>query len=117
MRVRKRCETCGRPFLAIKDAQRWCQRRCFKRAYYIRVKSRNAELAKRLPGFACPLCHSLSQIPFDPLKNGTAFDSFICPYCGIPNKVMLAHNLDITFTLGNPGTVQYVISSAIISRI
>ncbi len=116
MYVKRNCNTCGREFFAIKDTQHWCQRRCFKRAYYVRIKARNLELARRRPSYRCPLCQNLSEISFDPIKNEDAFDNLVCPYCGMPHRVILSHQFDMTFAYGNPGTARFIISSAIVSQ-
>lgn len=84
------CETCGNPFVAIKSTQRFCQRKCFKRAYYLKQKKRAQEQAKnpQFPTKVCPICNHKEILKFDPIKFPKLFESFACPNCHVTNELI-----------------------------
>lgn len=117
MSIERKCKTCGANFYAIKDTQFFCSRRCFKKAYYYRNKDKIKEQNKRTPTFLCPVCHNESNLGFDPIRQEYMFDVYICPFCGIPRVTMLKQQIfNTNFVIGNNRTINFVISSAIISH-
>ena len=79
--IEKHCKTCEVKFNAIKEAQFFCSRKCFKRDYYKRNKVRQALLAKARPIFNCGDCGHKEEVPFDPVKNYSKFNEYKCPKC------------------------------------
>lgn len=86
MVIRKNCKTCGIEFDAIKDGQYFCCRKCFKRDYYKRNKTRLAILAKKRPTYKCPLCNHSEEVPFDPMKYPKKYTEYTCPNCNVPRQ-------------------------------
>lgn len=115
MYLERNCKICGEPFVAIKQTQLFCQRRCFKKDYYRRTKGRILELRNRRASYHCPHCFGMSSLLFDPSINEDAFRGYVCPWCGIPRQVLYDHQWDYTFVLGNSATARFVVSSAIVS--
>ena len=115
MQIPRECRVCGKDFLAIKQTQFFCCRKCFKKDYYQRTKAKLAEEAARRPVYNCPICEEATPIDFDPIKDEKSFDEMICPFCGIPRSVMYAHHTNPYFIIGNSMTAQFVVQSAIIS--
>lgn len=117
MRIPRKCKTCENEFLAIKETQLFCCRKCFKKDYYKKTKIRIAQESFRRPVYNCPICSNPSSVEFDPIKSPKEFYNLVCPYCGIPRKVMVEQHSNPGFVLGNSMTVQFVINSAIISSV
>ena len=82
MQVSRRCACCGHAFIAIKQKQFYCCRRCFKKAY------REAEKQKNLPHWKCPNCGRLTKLSFDPRKttNLEKWINVVCSECGCKNQ-------------------------------
>lgn len=115
MQIQRTCNTCGKPFNANKQTHFYCCRRCFKIAHWKKQKAERASCSPRYPTNECPHCGNVSQLQFDPIRKPKLFDAYACPFCGIPRRVIYDHQYDVTFMIGNPGTTQYVIQSAIMS--
>lgn len=115
MREQRKCKTCSAKFCAIKETQRFCSRKCFKRDYYIRTREGLAILGKQYPTYTCGLCGQGTPLDYDPVKKWKLFGGLICPFCGVPKNIVIKYQEERTFVLGNSRTVQYVVSSAIVS--
>lgn len=115
MKINRKCKICGTSFVAIKHTQYFCKRKCFKKDYYQRTKVKAAALKNKRPDYNCPHCGMATPLAFDPVKFPKLFNELICPFCGIPRQVLYDHRFDLSFTIGNPGTIQFVVSSAIVS--
>jgi len=81
MKILKNCKTCEVEFTAIKEAQYFCSRKCFKKDYYKRNKKRQEALDKLRPVYNCSACGKASEVPFDPVKNYSRYSEFKCPHC------------------------------------
>ena len=115
MKLKRKCKMCEKEFTAIKHTQFFCCRKCFKRDYYIRTKEKLEKERSKYPQFKCPLCEEKSSLMFDPIREEVAFDNHICPFCGIPREVTIEQENNTNFYVGNSFTIQFVISSAIVS--
>jgi hypothetical protein len=82
MRVEKNCEICNRSFIAIRENQHYCQRKCFKKAYYARRRAEDA-LKPKFPLISCQYCHNVFRMPFDPIKCPQQYNLWRCPSCEI----------------------------------
>lgn len=83
MQIARNCKVCNKKFTAIKSTQWFCQRKCFKRDYYLRKKEELAEDVRRpkYPSMNCAVCHIKSELDFDPVKNPKKFEEHKCPHC------------------------------------
>lgn len=93
MRINRTCKICGDPFSAIKVTQFFCSRKCFKKDYYVRTKSKIQE-AHQQPTFpikGCAFCQMKSMLSFDPLDNPQMFNAWACPNCGCTNQLVWEH--------------------------
>lgn len=117
MRIARKCKVCDVAFQAIKNTQLFCSRRCFKIDYSRRKKTEKAVENARVKvyDYACGICNRRSEMPFNPVKEQQRFAAYICPFCGIPRQTIWTHRYDSTFFFGT-GTVQYIVSSAIVSQ-
>lgn len=91
MKAIRKCKVCGNEFTAKKTTQFFCQRKCFKKDFYIRTKNRLQEIKDRGPNYPskeCGFCFKVSKLPFDPIKDFTKYNSWGCPYCGATNRMM-----------------------------
>ena len=90
MKLQRNCKVCNKSFTAIKETQRFCRRRCFKRDYYLRIRKRILEeLANPVfPEKKCAFCLQVSVLDFDPIKFPKLFNNFSCPNCNVPNTVV-----------------------------
>lgn len=109
MRIKRKCKICGKDFVAIKVTQFFCSRKCFKKDYYLRTKSRLSEQEHNpsYPTKKCCFCSEVSKLTFDPIKFPKLFDDWGCPFCGTTNKLVW-ENFD------NPNSRQ-IISQIIVS--
>lgn len=101
--MKRNCKVCGNPFMAIKVTQFFCNRKCFKRDYYLRVKGRLQDIEdKRLfPLKECNFCLQKSRLAFDPMDNKKMYDSWGCPFCGATNTLIWEHQ-------SNPNSYQII---------
>lgn len=90
MRIKRTCKICGDLFSAIKITQFFCSRKCFKRDYYLRTKSKANEedRKKKFPTKACSFCEVESQLTFDPIESPQDFRMWGCPHCGATNEMI-----------------------------
>ena len=90
MRIQRKCQICKTSFIAIKTTQLFCQRRCFKRGYYLRTKERLDREAAHpsYPQKMCSFCHKVSTLTFDPIKNEKGFNEWSCPFCYVTNRII-----------------------------
>lgn len=90
MQIARRCKICGKEFTAIKLTQFFCCRKCFKKDYYIRTKSRIRDMEQNpsYPSKQCGFCLKFSKMFFDPIKYPKMYDNWGCPYCGATNKII-----------------------------
>jgi hypothetical protein len=93
MRINRTCKICGDPYKAIKVTQFFCSRKCFKRDYYLRTKSRIQEREQHptYPIKKCGYCLVSSMLNFDPLDSPDMFNAWGCPACGATNKLVWEH--------------------------
>ena len=76
------CPTCGKEFVARKDINIFCQRKCFKKAYAAKMKEKAAK-ENKFPIYKCPKCKRITQLTFDPAKKFSPWLAFKCELCGI----------------------------------
>lgn len=109
MKVKRTCLVCNKPFIAIKETQKFDSRKCFKKDYYQRNKEKSNQegLHPKHPVKTCLFCKGVSEIKFDPILSPKLFNSWKCPYCQVTN-MMVWENQD------NPKSFQ-VISNLISS--
>lgn len=86
MKIPRVCKTCKREFLAQKNKQHYCSKKCFKKEYY---KRKRADLNNRYPVFQCKNCGVGTELSFDPLKDNVAWTSFKCPHCNPEKRILL----------------------------
>lgn len=93
MRINRTCKVCGKPFVAIKSTQFFCKRKCFKRDYYLRLKS-NEQDEKENPNYPikkCAFCEKTARLNFDPMENVKKFNAWACPHCHATNELIWEH--------------------------
>ena len=90
MRINRLCKVCGKPFTAIKTNQFFCNRKCFKKDYYVKSKIRlQDELGnQKFPSKHCDFCNTTTQLDFDPIKEPDLVTSWQCPKCNVNNKIL-----------------------------
>ena len=117
MKIKRNCEVCGVEFMAIKATQRYEKRACFKKAYQLRKKAEKAiETARpKVYDYSCAICNRRSEMSFSPVIEQKRFAEYVCPFCGVPRKVIWTHRYDATLSFGTR-TAQYVVQSAIASQ-
>lgn len=83
MKIERNCKVCTKKFTAIKSTQWFCQRKCFKRDYYLRKKEEMAEEVRRpkYPSMNCSVCNMRSELDFDPVRYPKRFEEHKCPHC------------------------------------
>ena len=93
MKIDRTCKICGNHFVAIKRTQFFCNRKCFKREYYVRSKNKEGDKAKNpsYPIKKCSFCEERSSLTFDPMKARDKFDGWECPHCHVSNKLVWEH--------------------------
>jgi len=90
MRIKRSCKICGKMFFAIKTNQFFCSRKCFKKDYYVRMKTKKEDEKNSLnfPVKKCNFCGKTHKLTFDPIKEPRLFNEAPCPECGVSNKLM-----------------------------
>jgi hypothetical protein len=120
MKINRTCKICGKGFVAIKITQFFCCRKCFKRDYYFRIRTKSQE-EKQNPHFPtkeCCFCLKTSRLSFDPKEHFQLYNAWGCPYCGATNKLIweyqenpnshqIIKNILITFQPQTLFTQQY----------
>lgn len=103
MKIQRNCKVCETPFLAIKETQQFCERRCFKRDYYLRTRRKMLEeLANpTFPKKKCDFCLETSVLDFDPIKFPKLFNNFKCLFCNVSNILVWTHS-------NNPNSHQII---------
>ena len=109
MRIKRTCKICGDEFSAIKTTQFFCSRKCFKRDYYLRTKSKivDTQLNPTYPIKKCSFCFESARLNFDPMRTPELFNAWGCPHCGATNQLIWEHQ-------NNPNSYQ-IISKLLIS--
>jgi len=78
MHLERVCKHCCGKFLAKKDKQWHCSRRCFKQHYYA---LKRLALLNSFPFYKCPKCERVTKLGFDPSKKIEHWVNFRCPWC------------------------------------
>lgn len=93
MKIKRICKICGVDFIAIKGTQFFHNRKCFKKDYYVRMKSKINDMAQHsdYPTKACSFCQVKAKLNFDPLDNPKLFNAWSCPACGCTNQLIWDH--------------------------
>ena len=73
--MEKICKTCGKKFKRKAFNQKYCCRKCFKKANYAFHKGE-----KKYPTYRCENCGKQIQLDFNPLCS-SQFERFRCPFC------------------------------------
>jgi hypothetical protein len=76
------CKTCQIEFRCTSAVQVFCNRKCFKKDYCIRVKRKQA-LLEKYPMIMCRYCCHEERLTFDPLKFAYKYQQWRCPECSI----------------------------------
>lgn len=88
MKISRKCEVCGTPFIAIKFNNRFCKRQCFKIAYNRKKKAERQYDRKHNPArfgwYVCSHCGLKSPLPYSPKRYKVKFETYSCPGCGVP---------------------------------
>ncbi|MFA5696387.1 MAG: hypothetical protein WC917_02975 [Bacilli bacterium] len=119
MEIKRTCKICGKEFTAIKTNQFFCCRKCFKKDFYARTRIKLQSLCNnpKYPDKTCPLCGKKSSLNFDPIKKPDFYSSWTCPYCGVPNNIVLKYQNEensrsiiknILITIGCPDQMKTV---------
>lgn len=89
MKFNRNCKVCGTQFVAIKNTQYFCRRKCFKRDYYLRKKAEQEydTAHPKRSVYNCEFCKWAVEVPFDIAKNPEQWETFTCPVCGVPQRV------------------------------
>jgi len=74
------CGTCGVMFEPKSDRNKYHNRSCFKKAFWIRQKEKG-KLKGAFPSFGCPTCGQKITLDFDPVKEISKWQSYVCPGC------------------------------------
>jgi len=74
------CGTCGVMFEPKSDRNKYHNRSCFKKAFWIRQKEKNKKIGN-FPTFKCPNCGQKITLPFDPVKEISKWANYSCPGC------------------------------------
>ena len=100
MQIQTNCEVCGKGFSAIKTTQKYCSRKHFKRAYYIRKREefKKDEANPKFPSYSCDLCGTKTELIFDPVKFHLLFDNYQCPNCNVRRCDLWKHGVLFVFT-------------------
>jgi len=72
--------SCGATFWRQKSRKIYCSRKCFKKAYYYRMKEKELK-ERKYPLYHCPKCKNMVQLDFDPAKRWSPWLTFQCPLC------------------------------------
>lgn len=90
MLINRNCKSCGKPFIAIKETQLFCCRKCFKKDYYKRNREQHQYdlMNPVFPTQICALCGMTSELGFDPIKDQYRYDKWECPHCHVPNEII-----------------------------
>ena len=85
MRVfaKRRCLTCHKWFIPKSDKNIYCERICFKKANYKKMKGEELLNAKKFPVFRCPSCDTVIELDFNPIKKSRKWLKFKCPGCNV----------------------------------
>lgn len=73
--INKTCPTCGKNFVPKHNKHTHCTRKCYKTDYNKKGKENN------FPAFICPVCRSMVQLDFFPIKDYDSWRVFKCA-CG-----------------------------------
>lgn len=87
MHIPKQCKVCGTSFVAKRENQQFCKRKCFRQDYSIRT--REANLIKRFPTYSCPACGEKHELDFSPAKDQKRWSQWTCTKCKITNSEIL----------------------------
>ena len=90
MHIKKVCKVCSTPFIAKRENQRFCKRRCFRIDYSRRTREANS--IKKFPSYICPACGHKHELDYSPAKEQKRWEAFICTKCKISNDKMLEIN-------------------------
>jgi hypothetical protein len=125
MLLPRNCKSCGNPFIAIKETQLFCCRRCFKKDYYRRNREQlQYDLMHPVfPTQTCAFCGMPSELGFDPIKDQYRYDNWECPNCHVPNKIIWKYadtpnsyqsimNILVSVQNGTPTSVSFNMSLA-----
>lgn len=90
MKINRKCKTCGNNFIAKKDNNFFCCRKCFKKDFYRRMRSHMQDMEQKsvFPSKQCGFCLKFSNLNFDPTKSPKEYDDWMCPLCGVSNKMV-----------------------------
>lgn len=90
MQINRTCKVCPNKFSAIKVTQFFCSRKCFKKDYYLRTKSKIEDRIQNptYPIKQCSFCETSSQLSFDPVESPQLFNAWGCPHCGATNRLV-----------------------------
>ena len=78
--VKIKCPTCKKVFMPKSERNIYCERSCFKRAYYTRKKLEELTNIK-FPIFQCQNCKEKIELNFDPVQEDSRWLDFRCPFC------------------------------------
>lgn len=87
MHIEKVCKVCGIPFIAKRENQQFCKRKCFRIDYSRRTRENNA--VKRFPIYKCPACGHVHELDYSPAKDQKRWSKFSCEKCKITNDQIL----------------------------
>lgn len=94
------CQACKKSFLPKSEKNIFCSRKCFKKAYYHRMKGEEIADLKKFPTFLCPSCGTSITLDFDPVKNSQKWLHYSCPGC----NTMMINVSDLINTKDSPKT-------------
>lgn len=87
MHIEKICKVCGIPFIARRENQQFCRRKCFRIDYSRRTRENNA--IRRFPTYRCPNCGHMHILAYSPAKEQKRWEEFSCEGCEITNEEIL----------------------------
>lgn len=100
MRIERTCLSCKKKFIAQKEKQYYCCKKCFKREYHKRkrLEKKNEDY----PVYVCKECGKSIELAFNPLEDFLSWSTFKCPYCHPDTRhefgiIMSSERIFITF--------------------
>jgi hypothetical protein len=87
MHIPKECKVCATKFIAKRENQQFCKRKCFRQDYTRRTREANS--VKRFPTYTCPVCTEKYELDFSPAKDQKKWAKFTCTKCKITNDQIL----------------------------
>ena len=87
MHIPKECKVCQTKFIAKRENQQFCKRKCFRQDYTRRTREANS--VKKFPAYKCPICAEKYELDFSPAKDQKRWQKWVCIKCKKTNDQIL----------------------------